>query len=106
MEKLFYSISEVADILGESISLVRFWSNSFPKFIKPQRNAKGNRMFTASDIEAFKQIHYLVKDRGLTLDGAAKQMSADNAKVSRSVKAIESLRSIRGQLVEVKNSLQ
>lgn len=105
MEKLFYSIGEVAELLGESISLVRFWSNSFPKHIKPQRNAKGNRMFTPSDIEAFKQIHYLVKEKGLTLEGAAKQMSADTAGVTRSVKALESLRSIRAQLVEVKNSL-
>ena len=47
MEKLYYSIGEVAGILGESVSLVRFWSNSFPKFIKPKRNAKGNRQFTA-----------------------------------------------------------
>lgn len=105
MEKLFYSIGEVAELLGESISLVRFWSNSFPKHIKPQRNAKGNRMFTPSDVEAFKQIHYLVKEKGLTLEGAAKQMSADTVGVARRVKALESLRSIRAQLVEVKNSL-
>ena len=61
MEKLFYSISEVSEILGESVSLVRFWSNSFPRHIKPRRNAKGNRMFTADDIEALKQIHLLKK---------------------------------------------
>ena len=31
MEKLYYTISEVAKELGESVSLVRFWSNSFPR---------------------------------------------------------------------------
>ena len=46
MEKYLYTIGEVAEILGESTSLVRFWANEFPKFIKPQRNAKGNRLFT------------------------------------------------------------
>ena len=55
MEKLFYSISEVADILGESVSLVRFWSNSFPKYIKPERNAKGNRLYTSDDIDVLKE---------------------------------------------------
>ncbi len=105
MEKLFYSISEVAAMLGESVSLVRFWSNSFPRHIKPRRNAKGNRMYTADDIDALKQIHLLVKEKGLTLEGAEKIMSAEKSGVDRSVKALESLREIRAQLVEIKNSL-
>ena len=105
MEKLFYSIGEVAGILGESVSLVRFWSNSFPKHIKPQRNAKGNRQFTAADVEIFKQIHYLVLDKGLTLEGAALQLSADRRPVDRRVKAIESLKQIRSQLVEIKKNI-
>ena len=46
MEKYFYTVGEVAEILGESTSLVRFWANEFPKFIRPQRNAKGNRLFS------------------------------------------------------------
>ena len=53
MDKIFYSIGEVAEILGESVSLVRFWSNSFPAFIKPDRNAKGNRRFSPEDLETF-----------------------------------------------------
>ena len=105
MEKLFYSISEVADILGESVSLVRFWSNSFPKLIKPSRTAKGNRQFTAADIETLKQIHFLVKNQGLTLEGAEKQITSDRSKVERPVKALDSLKAIRAQLVEIKNSL-
>lgn len=105
MEKLFYSISEVAEILGESVSLVRFWSNSFPKFIKPRRNAKGNRQFTSEDIETLKQIHLLVKDKGMTLEGAANAMSASRTGVDRNVKALDSLKEIRAQLVQIKNSL-
>ena len=53
---MYYSIGEVAEILGENTSLVRFWSNSFPAFIKPERNAKGNRKFTPEDLETLKQI--------------------------------------------------
>ena len=53
MEKYLYTVGEVAEILGESTSLVRFWANEFPKFIRPQRNAKGNRLFTKDDVETF-----------------------------------------------------
>ena len=79
MERLYYTISEVAQILGESVSLVRFWSNSFPKFVNPKRNAKGNRLYTKADLEALSQIHYLVKEQGLTLEGAAVVILKDSA---------------------------
>ena len=105
MEKLYFTISEAAQAIGESVSLVRFWSNSFPKLLKPRRNAKGNRSYTAQDIEVLKQIHYLVKDKGMTLEGAEKQIVAGKAGVSNSVKAIDSLKEIRAQLMEIKNSI-
>ena len=105
MDKLYYTISETAEILGESTSLVRFWSNSFPKYIKPNRNAKGNRLFTAEDIDTLKQIHYLVKTKGLTLEGAAKQLAAGRSSVDKRVRALDSLKEIRAQLVEVRKSL-
>lgn len=105
MEKLFYSISEAASILGESVSLVRFWTNSFPRLLQPRRTAKGNRQYTAQDIETLRQIHYLVKVKGMTLEGAAAQMEADKGSVEKRVKALDSLRRIREQLTEIKASL-
>ncbi|MFA6592609.1 MAG: MerR family transcriptional regulator [Bacteroidales bacterium] len=105
MEKLLYTIGEVAEILGESTSLVRFWSNTFSRYIKPQRNAKGNRQFTADDVEVFKQIHVLVKREGLSLEGAAKKLSASKHLVSSKVKVIDSLKEIRSQLEDVRLSL-
>lgn len=105
MDKLYYTIGEVSGMLGESTSLVRFWTNSFSRFLKPKRNAKGNRLYTPEDIEVLKQIHLLVKVQGMTLDGASKKMSAERKAVDGKVKVIESLKSIREQLVEVRKSL-
>lgn len=105
MSKLFYTIGETAEILGENVSLVRYWSGYFEKFLKTSRTARGDRRYTPEDIETLKQIHFLVKDQGLTLDGAARQLSADKAPVEGRVKALESLKAIRAQLVEIKKSL-
>ena len=105
MVKLYYTIGEVSEILGESSSLVRFWTNSFSRYLKPKRNAKGNRLYTQEEIEVLKQIHLLVKVQGMTLDGAAKKMSSDKKAVDGKVKVLESLRSIREQLVAVRKSL-
>ena len=105
MEKYLYTIGEVAEILEESTSLVRFWANEFPKFIKPQRNAKGNRLFTKEDVETFKHIHLLVKVEGLTLEGAAKRLKGEKKGVINKAKVLESLRNIRQQLEEIKDTL-
>ena len=96
----------MADILGENVSLVRFWSNEFPKFIKPQRNAKGNRLYTKEDIETFKHIHLLVKVEGLTLEGAAKRLKGDRKEVISKAQVLETLRNIRQQLAEIREELK
>lgn len=98
-------MSEVAGILGESNSLVRFWSNTFSKFVKPQRNGKGNRLFTKEDVETLKQIHVLVKTDGMSLAGAAKELAESRKKVKNRVKVLDSLKEIRSQLDDVKKGL-
>ena len=105
MEKYLYTIGEVAEVLGENVSLVRFWSNEFPKFIKPQRNAKGNRLYTKEDVETFKHIHLLVKVEGLTLEGVAKRLKGDRREVMSKTRVLETLRSIRQQLMEIREEL-
>ena len=105
MEKYLYTIGEVAEILGESTSLVRFWANEFPKFIRPQRNAKGNRLFSKEDVETFKHIHLLVKVEGLTLEGAAKRMKGDKKDVINKSKVLDTLKAIRQQLSEIRETL-
>ena len=105
MEKYLYTIGEVAEILGENPSLVRFWSNEFPKFIKPQRNGKGNRLFSKDDVETFKHIHLLVNVEGLTLEGVAKRLKGDKKDVINKARVLESLKSIREQLTEIRKDL-
>ncbi len=105
MAKLFYSIGETAGILGENVSLVRYWSEYFNKLLKPSRTARGDRRYTAEDVETLKQIHYLVKEKGLTLEGASKQMLADRKPVEGRLKAVEALKEIRTQLMEIRKTL-
>ena len=105
MAKMIYTMGEVAQMLGENTSAVRYWSNYFDKFVKPQRNAKGNRLFHPEDIETLKQIQFLIKNQGLTLEGAKQRLTEDRRSVDRRVKALASLKAIREQLVQVRKSL-
>lgn len=106
IEKLYYTIGEVAEILEENTSLVRFWAQKFPEYIKPARNKKGNRLFTVDDVTNFRLIHYLVKERGMTLEGAAKRMKDNKSGVDRRVDVVEILTGIKERLLEVTDSLQ
>ena len=105
MAKLIYTMGEVAQELGENTSAIRYWSNYFDQFVKPQRNAKGNRLYHPEDIETLRQIQYLVKNQGLTLEGAKQRMTEDRRGVERRVKVLGMLKEIRQDLVSVKKEL-
>lgn len=105
MEKYLYTVGELADILGENPSCIRFWSDSFPKHIHPKRNAKGNRLFTKDDIETFKYIQMLLKVEGLTIEGATKRLKADKKDVINKAHVLDSLKNIRQQLLEIREEL-
>jgi len=105
-EKLFYTIGEVADIFQVNHSLIRFWEKEFPS-IKPKKNKKGNRLFTAADLEIFKRIYTLVKEQGFTLEGARQQLKAPHAEAPKATHEvlIQKLKTVRKALIELRESL-
>ena len=104
IEKLFYTIGEVAAMFDVNTSLIRFWEKEFD-IIKPKRNKKGNRLFTKQDVENFYIIFHLVKERGMTLDGARKKMKENREDTINNFEVVKSLENIKQMLLEVKNSL-
>ncbi|HDP55593.1 MAG TPA: MerR family transcriptional regulator [Bacteroidetes bacterium] len=104
VEKLYYSIGEVANMFGVNTSLIRFWEKNF-SIIKPKKNKKGNRLFTKNDIQNFKLIYHLVKEQRLTLEGARKKLAESKKETINNFEAIESLTRIKEMLLEVKEML-
>uniref|UniRef100_UPI00260A28AD MerR family transcriptional regulator n=1 Tax=uncultured Alistipes sp. TaxID=538949 RepID=UPI00260A28AD len=106
-EKLYYSMGEVSEMFDVKPSLLRHWESQFP-VLRPKRNKKGNRLFTPQDVENLKLIYHLVKERGMTLDGARKALRSRRADkgVSRDAELMERLQRIRALLVEVREDLK
>ena len=105
-EKLYYSMGEVAEMFDVNQSLIRYWESKFD-CLRPKKNKKGNRMFRPEDIENFKIIYHLVKECGMTLDGAKRAMKQHGAdEVSRNAELLERLQSVRSMLVEVREILK
>ena len=104
--KLYYTIGEVSEMFGVNTSLVRFWEKEFD-VLKPKKNKKGNRLFTPEDLDNFKLIHNLVKDQGLTLDGAKKYLKENRKAVKHEFKTEKNQFSeIENKLRKIKNKLQ
>lgn len=105
MAKICYTIGEVADILGESTSAVRFWANTYPDLINPMRNKKGNRLFSPNDVETFKKLHFYIKEKGMTLEGAGKMLKNNADGVDTRAEVALRLKQIRDMLQQVHDEI-
>ena len=106
VKKIYYSMGEVAEMFDVRPSLIRHWESQFA-CLKPHKNQKGNRMFTEADIEKLKQIYHLVKERGMTLKGAAQVMRRSSQdELARQTQLLERLQRIRAALIEVREELK
>lgn len=104
-KKMFYSMGEVSEMFDVNPSLIRHWESKFD-CLRPHKNKKGNRLFSPSDVEKLKQIYHLVKERGMTLEGANKAMKSSRGVLSRDTELLERLQRIRAALVEVREELR
>lgn len=104
LDKKFYKIGDVSEILGIPESTLRYWETQFT-IIKPKRNKKNIRYYTPNDIEIISKVYYLVKEKGLKLDAAQAQIRHNREGVDKRFDAIEQLKNIREQLVGFQNTL-
>ncbi len=103
-EKLYYSIGEVAEMLGTSQSQIRFWEKEFDG-LKPRKNKKGNRQFSKEDIRLLKHIYFLVKEQGLTLKGANERIKNERRLDGKKLDIVDTLKNLKGFLQEIKSGL-
>jgi DNA-binding transcriptional MerR regulator len=99
IEKVYFSISEVAEMFDVNTSLLRFWEKEFPQ-LQPRKNSRGNRIYSKKDIDLFHQIHDLVKVKGYTLDGAKNVLKTKDADHNQAV-ILSRLQDIRKRLVQL-----
>lgn len=105
MERIYYTVSETAALLGESAVTVRFWCNSFGKLLDPKRNAKGNRLFVQKDIDVLKKIKYLTRDCGLSLEATRRRLDTEGKSGNKNLALRDALLAIREELLSIRADL-
>ena len=104
LDKKFYKIGDVSEILGIPESTLRYWETQFT-IIRPKRNKKNIRYYTPNDIEIISKVYYLVKEKGLKLDAAQAQIRHNRDGVDKRFDAIERLKAIKSQLQMLQKAL-
>lgn len=102
-KRLYYSIKEVALHFGVNESLLRFWEKEFEE-INPRKTDKGTRQYTLKDIEIIAVVHSLVKEKGLTLEGARQTLRVKKDEETRRVELLKRLEEIKRELTELHDS--
>ncbi len=101
IKKLYYSIREVADMLGEKQYVLRYWETEFDT-LHPKKNRAGNRVYTEEDIEALKVVQRLLRDDKYTIEGARQVLARTDPRKSKPA----GLRGSREELLEVRVFLE
>ena len=97
-KRLFYTIQEVADHFAVNVSLLRYWEKEFEN-INPKKTAGGTRQFTREDVQQVEIVYHLVKEKGLTLDGARQTLKTKKDDETKRVEAVARLTEIKKELL-------
>lgn len=103
-EKRYYSIGEIAKAFDVNPSLLRFWEKEF-KEINPKKKKGGSRKYTPKDVVTIQKIHHLLKEKGLTIEGAKKQLKLKDLAEDKNLVVIQKLEQLKSQLHQLKENL-
>lgn len=103
--KLYYSISEVAEMFDLNESTLRYWEKEFP-YLKPKTSGPSKvRQYTEKDIEQIRLIHNLVKVRGFKLAAAKKIINSNRTGADKTAEVLGRLKEVKEQLLALKHQL-
>ncbi len=106
LTKVYYTITEVAELFHVNASLLRFWEKEFPVQLGHlKKNKKGDRFYNKQDIEKLKLLFHLIKEKRMTLEGARAYLKENRKKAKDEFDLIENLEKVKGFLYELKRNL-
>jgi DNA-binding transcriptional MerR regulator len=103
-EKRYYTIGEVAKAFEVNTSLLRFWEKEF-KEIQPKKKSSGVRKYTPQDIQNIKLIFHLLKEKGMTIEGAKNHLKNSKSSEEKKMDVLKKLERIKKELENLRDNL-
>ncbi|NLA62175.1 MAG: MerR family transcriptional regulator [Bacteroidales bacterium] len=104
-KRLYYSIQEVADHFAVNLSLLRFWEKEFEN-INPKKTKGGTRQYTKEDIMEIAIVYRLVKEKGLTLEGARQALKSNKSVEDVRIETLNRLNNLKKELFELEKEFE
>lgn len=104
IEKLYYSIGEVSELIDQEPHVLRYWEQEFD-VLSPRKNRAGRRVYTEEDIATVKRIRRLLKDEKYTIAGAQQAIEQEERQREQYDEIADDLRELRSFLVDLRNQL-
>ncbi|MGL5785860.1 MAG: MerR family transcriptional regulator [Bacteroidales bacterium] len=99
--KLYYNIGEVAEMLQVNESLLRFWEREVD-IISPKKSKGGTRKYSKEDIETIRLFYHLVREKGMTLQGARNKLKNNKDSLERNYEIIRRLEAVKAEILAIK----
>ena len=103
-EKRYYTIGEVAKAFEVDTSLLRYWEKEF-KEIQPKKKTSGVRKYTPQDVQNIKLIYHLLKEKGMTIEGAKNQLKDSKSSEENKMDVLKKLERIKKELENLRDNL-
>lgn len=104
--KLYYRIGEVAGIVGVEPHVLRYWETEF-RSIRPQKSAKGQRVYSRRDVETLLKVKELLYSHRFTIAGARRKLREGGIEPPPpdAGASSEEVQRMRAALVEIRGEL-
>lgn len=103
-EKRYFTIGETAELLQVNKSVLRFWETEF-EALRPRKTQKGRRLYSQKDLATLRMIHYLLKVKKYTLQGAREKLQEDAQGIAYASRTRETLMQMREFLVALRDGM-
>jgi DNA-binding transcriptional MerR regulator len=104
IEKLYYSIGEVGELLDLEAHVLRYWESEF-EALSPRKNRAGRRVYTDDDIEMVRRIKTLLREEKYTIAGARQVLARERNREKASRRLEDELREMRSFLQDLLDRL-
>ncbi len=104
IERVYWTIGEVAEQLGVNTSLLRYWEKEFG-MLRPKRTGKGDRLYSKDDVAKIREIQVLLKQDGFTIEGAKAQLRGGRKQEDAREEAVRRLQRVRTELLRLQADL-
>ncbi|MEY2963235.1 MAG: hypothetical protein RL754_496 [Bacteroidota bacterium] len=105
LDKMYYTIGEVAKMFDINTSNLRYWEKEFRQ-LAPKKTDAGKRKYSQDNIRLIATIHHLVKDRGYTIEGAKKHLDGHKKEAVNHVEVIQKLAYVKDELQKILRTMR